>query len=55
VISDASEQGRVRLPDIPHVEQVHLKISDLLFGHTDPWPSGNDWQDERERRLDDGT
>jgi len=55
VISDASERGRVRLPDIPHVEQVHLKISDLLFGHTDPGPSGTGWQDERERRLDDGT
>jgi uncharacterized membrane protein YdbT with pleckstrin-like domain len=48
VISDASEQGRVRLPDIPHVEQVHLAISDLLFGHTDD-------HDRRERRLDDGT
>jgi uncharacterized membrane protein YdbT with pleckstrin-like domain len=55
VISDPSERGRVRLPDIPHVEQVHLKISDLLFGHTDPEPSGTGWQDERERRLDDGT
>ena len=48
VISDASEQGRVRLPDIPHVEQVHLAISDLLFGHTDD-------RESRERRLDDGT
>jgi hypothetical protein len=55
VISDASEQGRVRLPDIPHVEQVQLKISDLLFGHTDPGPVGTGWQDERERRVDDGT
>ncbi len=34
VISDASEHGRVSLPDIPHVEQVHLQISELLFGHT---------------------
>ena len=42
VISDASEQGRVRLHDIPHVEQVQLQISDLLFGHTDgPRPAGN--------------
>jgi len=55
VISDASEQGRVRLPDIPQVEQVQLKISDLLFGHTDPGPVGTGWQDERERRVDDGT
>jgi hypothetical protein len=38
----------VRLPDIPHVEQVHLAISDLLFGHTADHES-------RERRLDDGT
>jgi uncharacterized membrane protein YdbT with pleckstrin-like domain len=55
VISDASEQGRVRLPDIPHVEQVQLKISDLLFAHTEPGPRGTGWQDERERRVDDGT
>jgi uncharacterized membrane protein YdbT with pleckstrin-like domain len=48
VISDASERGRVRLPDIPHVEQVQLAISDLLFAHTDDHES-------RERRLDDGT
>ena len=46
LVSDASEQGRVRLHDIPHVEQVHLAISDLLFGHTDT---------PREHRLDDGT
>ncbi len=48
VISDASEQGRVRLHDIPHVERVHLKISDLLFGHSSPatTPHG---------RADDGT
>ena len=31
VISDASERGQVRLPDIPQVEQVHLQISDLLY------------------------
>lgn len=35
VISDASEQGRVKLHDIPHVEQVHLQISDQLFGNAD--------------------
>ena len=35
VIADASERGQVRLPDIPQVEQVHLRISELLFsdGH----------------------
>lgn len=49
VISDASEQGRVRLPDIPHVEQVHLRISELLFDHTDGY------DDRRGRRIDDGT
>ena len=35
VISDASEQGRVKLHDIPHVEQVHLQISDQLLGNAD--------------------
>jgi uncharacterized membrane protein YdbT with pleckstrin-like domain len=42
VISDASEQGRVRLHDIPQVEHVHLRISDLLF-------------DPDAHRSDDGT
>lgn len=42
VISDASEYGRVKLRDIPQVEQVHLKISDQLFegsrpSHEDPY------------------
>ena len=31
VISDASTQGRVALPDVPNVEQRQLQISDLLF------------------------
>jgi uncharacterized membrane protein YdbT with pleckstrin-like domain len=31
VVSDASEQGRVQLPDVPHVEQRQLALSDLLF------------------------
>ena len=39
IISDASEHGRVVLNDIPHVEQVHLKISDQLS----------------DKRADDGT
>jgi uncharacterized membrane protein YdbT with pleckstrin-like domain len=56
VISDASEQGRVRLPDIPHVEQVQLKISDLLFGHTDHGSRGGyDDRVRRGHRIDDGT
>lgn len=36
IVSDASERGRVELPDIPRVEEVHLKISDLLFEHGGP-------------------
>jgi uncharacterized membrane protein YdbT with pleckstrin-like domain len=31
VISDASEQGRVALKDVPRVERLQLTISDLLF------------------------
>jgi uncharacterized membrane protein YdbT with pleckstrin-like domain len=57
VISDASERGTVRLPDIPQVEHVQLQISDLLFGHT-----GGDFREReahetrtRELPLDDGT
>jgi uncharacterized membrane protein YdbT with pleckstrin-like domain len=54
VISDASEQGRVRLHDIPHVETVHLQISDLLTRHTDGHADGSH-HDRWERRIDDGT
>ncbi|MGI8434891.1 MAG: PH domain-containing protein [Nocardioidaceae bacterium] len=35
VISDASEQGRSVLPDVPHVEKLQLVITDLLFGDPD--------------------
>ena len=31
IVSDASERGRVELHDLPHVEQVHLQLSDLIF------------------------
>ena len=31
IISDASEQGRVQLHDIPNVEQAQLRVSDELF------------------------
>jgi uncharacterized membrane protein YdbT with pleckstrin-like domain len=71
VISDASQRGSIRLPDIPHVEQVHLAISDLLYGHTDGRDgevgadgqsgrddrrgSGSQGRERMERRLDDGT
>jgi uncharacterized membrane protein YdbT with pleckstrin-like domain len=53
VVSDASEQGRVRLHDIPHVEQVHLQLSDLLFGHGQA--PDHQWHDQGTRRFDDGT
>ncbi len=58
VISDASERGTVRLPDIPQVEQVHLKISDLVYGHTGGdfrEPESEDLPRTREQPLDDGT
>ncbi|MBA3266548.1 MAG: PH domain-containing protein [Nocardioidaceae bacterium] len=35
VISDASEQGRSVLPDVPRVEKLQLVITDLLFGNND--------------------
>lgn len=35
VISDASEQGRSVLPDVPGVERLQLVITDLLFGSDD--------------------
>lgn len=51
VISDASERGHVRLADIPHVERVHMTISDLLFNGDESrrrhYPG--------ERHVDDGT
>jgi uncharacterized membrane protein YdbT with pleckstrin-like domain len=31
IVSDASEQGRVQLHDIPHVEAAQLRVSDQLF------------------------
>jgi uncharacterized membrane protein YdbT with pleckstrin-like domain len=46
LVSDASERGQVRLPDIPHVEAVHLQLSDLVDG---------DHLGRGERRGDDGT
>ncbi len=36
VISDASETGSVALPDVPHVEQVQLKLSGLLYDLNSP-------------------
>ncbi len=50
VISDASERGSVELHDIPHVERVHLLVSDLLSRATETTR-----RDEEAYRLDDGT
>jgi uncharacterized membrane protein YdbT with pleckstrin-like domain len=35
VVSDASETGRSELPDVPHVEQLQLVITNLLFDNDD--------------------
>ena len=35
VIESAGERGQVTLPDVPHVEQLHLDMSTLLFGGPD--------------------
>lgn len=47
LVSVASEQ-RVKLHDIPHVEQVHLKIQDLLYDGqaTEVFRPGNQRRDE---------
>ena len=47
VVSDASEEGRVELHDIPRVEQVQLKVSDELHRLAG--------QGGRVERADDGT
>ena len=44
IVSDASEQGRVQLPDVPQVERRQLQLSDLLFQGA-----------ERDSRHDDGS
>jgi uncharacterized membrane protein YdbT with pleckstrin-like domain len=44
VVSDASEQGRVELHDVPRVEKLQLQLSDLLFHG-----------DRQDVRHDDGT
>lgn len=45
VVSDASEHGEVRLTDIPDVEQVQLRVSELLLG-PDPAPTRELWIDD---------
>lgn len=49
ILADASDQ-RVKLHDIPHVEQVQVKIAELLHHG-----ASGERDDERLRRLDDGT
>jgi uncharacterized membrane protein YdbT with pleckstrin-like domain len=53
IVSDASERGPLVLDDIPHVEQVHLELSDLLY-HGDHAVRGVGGYDD-DRRTDDGT
>ncbi|RNI24896.1 PH domain-containing protein [Flexivirga caeni] len=35
VIHDATEQAGVRLHDVPHVEEVQVRLNELLFQHDD--------------------
>jgi uncharacterized membrane protein YdbT with pleckstrin-like domain len=42
VISDASEQGRVALDDVPRVERLQLQLSDLLFHGSQPTGPSHD-------------
>lgn len=49
ILADASEQ-RVQLHDIPRVEEVQLKITNLLHGGVE-----REHADPELRRLDDGT
>ncbi len=49
ILADASEQ-RVRLHDIPRVEEVQLKIANLLHGGIE-----REHADPELKRLDDGT
>ena len=48
VISDASEQGRVELHDIPRVEKAQLILSDLLYHGT---RETNDDAEDLERAI----
>ena len=45
IVSDASEQGRVELEDVPRVEQVQLRVSEELHNLANP----------RQHHTDDGT
>lgn len=46
VIQSASEGGQVVLDDIPHVERLHLQMSDLLFGGPDGKPGDGVLEDD---------
>lgn len=35
VIESAGQRGRIVLRDVPHVESIHLRMSELLFGRED--------------------
>jgi uncharacterized membrane protein YdbT with pleckstrin-like domain len=50
IISDASEEGRSVLPDVPHVEKLQLVITDLLFGDGDDGDGGDGTGDGGFRR-----
>jgi membrane protein YdbS with pleckstrin-like domain len=45
-IESAGERGQVDLPDVPHVEHLHLQMSDLLFGGPDGRPGDGILADE---------
>ena len=45
-IESAGERGQVILPDVPHVEHVHLQMSDLLFGGPEGRPGDGVLDDE---------
>lgn len=51
VVSAASEQGQIRLPDVPNVEHLHLRITELLFGaggdDASPWSTHDSDADNR--------
>lgn len=60
-IESAGERGQVVLPDVPHVEHVHLQMSDLLFGGPEGKPGDGILDDEqppehqrRKQQPDDG-
>jgi uncharacterized membrane protein YdbT with pleckstrin-like domain len=58
VIESAGERGQVVLHDVPHVERLHLRMTDLLFGGPDGRPGdgvieGDEAPPERASRQPD--